>query len=78
MPTTNRDLMTQARESLKGHWAIAVMGNVIYMILMILFQCIPRVGWIGTLIIGGPYLLGYIDFFSIPFPKTGGPAFSAL
>ena len=33
------------------------------MILMILFQCIPRVGWIGTLIIGGPYLLGYSIFF---------------
>jgi uncharacterized membrane protein len=63
MATANRDLMTQARESLKGHWAIAVTGNVIYIILMILFQSIPRVGWIGTLIIGGPYLLGYSIFF---------------
>ena len=63
MATENRTLMTQARESLKGHWGVAVMGNAIYMIIMILFQGIPRVGWIGTLIIGGPYLLGYSIFF---------------
>lgn len=63
MPTENRALMTQARESLKGHWGIAVGGNAIYMILMILFQGIPRVGWIGALIIGGPYLLGWSLFF---------------
>ncbi len=63
MAITNRDLMTQARESLKGHWGVAVGGNAIYLILIILFQSIPRVGWIGTLIIGGPYLLGWSAFF---------------
>ncbi len=63
MATENRTLMAQARESLKGHWGVAVGGNAIYMILMILFQSIPRVGWIGALIIGGPYLLGYSIFF---------------
>ena len=63
MATENRTLMAQARESLKGHWGVAIGGNAIYMILMILFQSIPRVGWIGALIIGGPYLLGYSIFF---------------
>lgn len=63
MPTENRTLMTQARESLRGHWGLAIGGNAIYMILMIFFQGIPRVGWIGALIIGGPYLLGWSVFF---------------
>lgn len=63
MLTGNRALMIQARESLRGHWGVAVGANAIYMIFMIFFQCIPRVGWIGALIIGGPYLLGWSVFF---------------
>ncbi len=63
MQTTNRDLMQQAREVLRGHWGLAVAGSLIYIILGALIQCIPLVGWIGGLIIGGPLLLGLAGFF---------------
>lgn len=63
MLTANRDLMQQAREALKGRWGLALGGNVIYMILGLLIGSIPRVGWIGSLIIGGPLLLGCTTFF---------------
>jgi uncharacterized membrane protein len=63
MLTMNRDLMVQARESLRGRWGLAVVANVIYLILGVLIQCIPLVGWIGGLIIGGPLLLGLAGFF---------------
>ena len=63
MQTTNRDLMRQAREALKGRWGLAVGGNVIYVILGMLIQTIPLVGWVGGLIIGGPLMLGWVIFF---------------
>lgn len=63
MLTMNRDLMVQAREALRGRWGLAVGGNVIYLILGVLIQGIPLVGWIGGLIIGGPLLLGLAGFF---------------
>ena len=63
MPTTNRDLMQQAREALKGHWGLAVWATIIYFILTGLISAIPRVGWIGGLIIDGPLILGITLFF---------------
>lgn len=63
METTNRDLMRQAREALKGRWGLAVGGNVIYLVLTLLIQSIPNVGWIGGLIIGGPLMIGWAFFF---------------
>lgn len=63
MLTANRDLMQQARESLKGNWTLAVIGNAIYLILLFLVQGIPLIGWIGGLVIGGPLTLGWTIFF---------------
>jgi uncharacterized membrane protein len=63
MQTTNRDLMLQAREALKGHWGLAIGGSVIYMLLTIGISLIPMVGWIGGLIIAGPLILGWTIFF---------------
>jgi uncharacterized membrane protein len=63
METTNRDLMQQAREALKGRWGLAVGGTVIILILSALIKVIPIVGWIGSLIIGGPLGLGTASFF---------------
>ena len=62
--TTNRDLMLQAREALKGHWGLAVGVTIIYFILTGLISAIPRVGWIGSLIIDGPLILGITLFFN--------------
>jgi len=55
--------MQQARDALRGRWGLAVAGSLIYFILGALIQCIPQVGWIGGLIIGGPLLLGLVGFF---------------
>lgn len=75
MLTTNRELMGQAREALKGRWGLAVGGNVIYLILFILLQSIPVVGWIGGLIIGGPLILGWSIFFlSLSRKKEARPS----
>jgi uncharacterized membrane protein len=63
MLTANRELMFQARESLKNRWGLAVGGNVIYLILIALIQMVPRIGWIAYLILGGPLLLGWSVFF---------------
>ena len=63
MQTTNRDLMQQAREALRGRWGLAIGGSVIYMLLTIGISLIPKVGWIGGLIIEGPLILGWTIFF---------------
>ena len=63
MLTANRDLMQQARESLKGNWTLAVIGNAIYLILLVMVQGIPLIGWVGGLVIGGPLTLGWTIFF---------------
>jgi uncharacterized membrane protein len=78
MLTANRDLMQQAREALKGRWGLAVGGTVIYLVLGMLIQAIPRVGWIGGLIIGGSLLLGFATFFPISFPQRGRSTFPTV
>jgi uncharacterized membrane protein len=55
--------MFQARESLKNRWGLAVGGNVVYLILVVLIQMVPKIGWIASLILGGPLLLGWSVFF---------------
>lgn len=55
--------MQQAREALKGRWGLAIGGSVIYMLLAIGISLVPRVGWIGGLIIEGPLILGWTIFF---------------
>ena len=72
MPTTNRDLMLQARESLKNRWGIAVGGNVIYLVLVVLIQSVPKVGWAAGLILGGPLLLGW-TIFMLSFSRRQEP-----
>jgi uncharacterized membrane protein len=63
MPSTNRALMAQARQSLKGRWTLAALVTLVYMLLILCFKAIPGLGWIGILIISGPYLLGWSIFF---------------
>lgn len=63
MPITNRDLMQQAREALRGHWGLAIGGSLVYLLLAIGISSIPKVGWIGGLIIEGPLILGWTIFF---------------
>ncbi|MEW6184274.1 MAG: DUF975 family protein [Thermodesulfobacteriota bacterium] len=77
MQATNRDLMLQARESLRGKWGLAIGATVIYFILTGLISAIPRVGWVGSLIIDGPLLLGFTIFF-LSLSRGQNPQLSQL
>lgn len=63
MLTSNRDLMLQAREALRGKWGPAVGATFLYLVLTGLISAIPHVGWIGGLILDGPLLLRFTLFF---------------
>ena len=61
--TENRDLMLQAREALKGRWGLAIGANVIYLVIVIAAQSIPKVGAGIGIIVGAPMIVGVSGFF---------------
>ncbi|MFA7209751.1 MAG: DUF975 family protein [Parcubacteria group bacterium] len=63
MRTENAALMKMARESLKGKWGLAIGASVVYCLLVTGVQLVPRVGWIGSLLITGPMIFGVTVFF---------------
>ncbi|MFH0710884.1 MAG: DUF975 family protein [Pseudomonadota bacterium] len=54
----NKDIMAKARESLKGHWGIAIGAILLNGIIVYGIQIIPVVGAIISLLIGGAMALG--------------------
>jgi uncharacterized membrane protein len=62
MATPNRDLMSQARQSLRGKWGVAAIGTLVYALIMGGLNVIPVAGPIAWLIVGGPLMLGWILF----------------
>jgi len=64
MNTENSELMKQARASLEGKWGIAIGTFVIYLLVSIVLQVIPKVGPIVSVFISGPMSLG-ISIFSL-------------
>ncbi len=60
--TANRDLMAQARESLRGKWLLAIGTMVVFELIMIAVQMIPKTGGIGGVIIAGPMSVGLAIF----------------
>lgn len=61
--TANRDLMAQARDALKGNWGLAIAANVIYCVIVIAAQSIPKAGGILGIIVGAPLIVGISGFF---------------
>jgi len=61
--TANRELMLQAREALKGRWGLAIGANIIYCVIIIAAQNIPKVGYGISIIIGAPLIVGVSGFF---------------
>ncbi len=61
--TANRDLMLQAREALQGRWGLAIGANVIYLVIAIAAQSIPKVGGGIGIIVGAPMIVGVSGFF---------------
>jgi uncharacterized membrane protein len=62
MITHNRDLMQQARESLKGHWGPAVGITFIYACICMISGA-PDMFKLAGLIVSGPLTLGYYGAF---------------
>ncbi len=63
MPRQNKVLMSEARKSLQGRWGIAVAISAIFMAISIGASSIPGAGWIASLIISGPLIVGLNKIF---------------
>lgn len=75
--TENGMLMFQARRSLNGHWALAVITFLAYVAIHSLLQFVPGVGWLVSIFIIGPLSLG-ISIFSLTISRNEIPMFSQL
>ncbi len=62
MKTENAVLMKQARDSLTGKWGLAVSGSLIYLLIVVAVNAIPKAGGLISLIITGPIYLGFAMF----------------
>jgi uncharacterized membrane protein len=59
----NKDLQAQAKAVLKANLGLAIGGLIIYMVILLVLSAIPAIGWIGTLVLGGPLTVGIALFF---------------
>lgn len=80
--TENRDLMSQAREALKGNWGLAIGVNVLYYVIIMAVQIIPNqinpnAGSIIGIIVGAPLLVG-ISLFSLSIARKQEARISQL
>ncbi|MFA6103521.1 MAG: DUF975 family protein [Victivallaceae bacterium] len=75
--TANRDLMAQARESLRGRWGLAIGTFVVMQLIMIGVQMIPSVGGIGGLILTGPMSVG-LAIFALSLSRNQNPRLPQL
>ena len=71
--TTNQDLMTLARQQLKGMWALGVGVTVITFAISGVLSLIPKVGWIINIIIAGPLMIGVVMFYLTVAQKQSAP-----
>lgn len=62
MANSNKQLMLQARESLKHNWGLAIGTTLLYVIIVGGLQAIPRIGAIASLVISGPMAYGITKF----------------
>ncbi len=64
--TENRILMSRAREALQGNWGIGAGAALLTIVISMIAQAIPKVGFILSLLISGPVSIGLYTFsFSI-------------
>ena len=61
--TPNRDLMSLSLEALRGRWALAVGGALLYQVVISGVQFVPYLGILFVLLVSGPMLLGFNRFF---------------
>ena len=60
--TENSILMAQARECLSDKWGLVIGTFVVYTVIIIPISLIPVVGWIISILIGGPMSIGIAIF----------------
>ena len=63
MKTSNSILISQAKESLKGKWGLAIGGYLLSYLITSGLGLVPKIGFIAVLIVGGPLLLGLQSFY---------------
>ncbi len=62
MSTENKELMQQAKESLKGKWDIAIVTFLVYMLISGIVSSMHELGSIISLVISGPFAMGLAHF----------------
>ncbi len=55
--------MSNARESLKGKWGLAIGTLIVFMLVVVGIQIVPVAGAIAGIIISGPMTVGAVRFF---------------
>ncbi len=75
--TPNRDLMTQARDCLRGNWGLGVGVVVVSGVISMVAQLIPLLGIVISLLIGGPLALGMAIVF-LTIARSEGAQFGML
>lgn len=63
MATENKILMQNAREGLKGNWNVVMGASFLYILISMVVSSIPKSGTVISLILSGPFMLGFISFF---------------
>lgn len=77
MKTENAVLMKMARESLAGKWGLAIGVSVVYVLVLMAVQMVPRIGWLASLIITGPMVLG-MSIFYLNLSRDKGAEFKQM
>jgi uncharacterized membrane protein len=75
--TPNRDLMTQARDCLRGNWGLGVGVVVVSGVISMVAQVIPLLGIVISLLIGGPLTLGMTIVF-LTIARSEGAEFGMM
>jgi uncharacterized membrane protein len=66
MLTPNADIMTAARASLKGRIGTPMAAFVVFIVILNGLNCIPFIGWLASILIGGSMTLGlYILYLAV-------------
>jgi uncharacterized membrane protein len=73
----NKILMQNARESLKGKWGLAVGTCLVYMVISVAMQGIPKAGALFSLLISGPMIVG-MSIFSLSLSRDRNPQFEQI
>jgi len=77
MNTPNTVLMADARAALEGKWGLAVGAFLVIGLISGAAQVVPIIGFLGSLIIGGPLALGGA-IFSLSLSRREYPRFEQI